>query len=299
LEIAGGNLDARVEGITSKDEIGELARSFNTMTAELRSHVDRLASERASREKLERDLDLARSIQQGLLPSGPPEIEGFEIAGWSQPADQTGGDYYDWQPLPDGRLAVTLADVTGHGIGPALVTAVCRAYARASFPSQEELGTLVNRINELLVEDLTTGRFVTFVVACLDPAAHRIQLLSAGHGPLYLYTASDGQVQEFMAHDIPFGVAPEVGYGPPQELDLAPGDLLVLITDGFFEWANAAGEQFGTARLRETIRTTSSLPPDEMISRIYASVREFVGDTTQDDDLTAVVLKRSALPSSS
>lgn len=266
------------------------------VAGEIRKHVQAALREAEMRRKIERiehDLDIARSIQQGLLPDGPPDIEGFEIAGWSQPADQTGGDYYDWQPLPDGRFAISLADVTGHGIGPALVTAVCRAYARASFPSQEELGTLVNRINELLVEDLASGRFVTFVVARLDPAAARLQLLSAGHGPLFLYTASDGRVQEFAAHDIPFGLASDVGYGPPQEIDFAPGDLLVLITDGFFEWANAAGEQFGTERLSETIRANAALPPDQIIAQVYAAVQEFIGDTAQDDDLTAVVLKRS------
>lgn len=263
----------------------------------IRAHVNaalREAETRREMERLEHDLDIARSIQQGLLPDKPPSLDGFEIAGWSQPADQTGGDYFDWQQLPDGQLAVSLADVTGHGIGPALVTAVCRAYARASFPSKEELGTLVDRINELLVEDLVSGRFVTFVVARLDPAAASVQLLSAGHGPLFLFTASNDQVREFRAHDIPFGIAANIGYGPPQEIDLAPGDMLVLITDGFFEWANAAGEQYGTERLREAIRTYNALPAKEIISRIYASVREFVGDTPQGDDLTAVVLKRNA-----
>ncbi len=285
-------LSARRVNPGGASELRELGGIFNGMLDAIDEGAERLARETAARERVQHDLEIARSIQQSLLPGGPPEIEGFEIAGWSQPADETGGDYYDWQQLPDGRVAVSLADVTGHGVGPALVTAVCRSYARASFPSRESLGTLVNRINELLVEDLTTGRFVTFVVACLDPAAARVQLLSAGHGPLFLYTAHDGRVQEFKAHDIPFGIAAEVGYGPPQEIVLAPGDLLVLITDGFFEWANAAGEQFGTARLRETIRTASELPPQEMISRIYDAVREFVGNTAQDDDLTAVVVKR-------
>jgi serine phosphatase RsbU (regulator of sigma subunit) len=271
------------------------------VAGQIRQHVQaalREAEMRSKIERIEHDLGIARSIQQGLLPDRVPDIEGFEIAGWSQPADETGGDYYDWQQLPDGRLAISLADVTGYGVGPALVTAVCRAYARASFPSPEDLGTLVNRINELLVEDLVTGRFVTFVVACLDVATARLQLLSAGHGPLFLYTANDGQVQEFAAHDIPFGVAPDVGYGPPQEIDFAAGDLLVLITDGFFEWSNAEGEQFGIARLSESIRANAALPPKEIISQVYAAVREFVGDTAQDDDLTAVILKRIASGSS-
>jgi serine phosphatase RsbU (regulator of sigma subunit) len=242
---------------------------------------------------MEHDLSVARTIQQGLLPAGSPDIEGFEIAGWNQPADQTGGDYFDWQQLPNGKLAVTIADVTGHGIGPALVTAVCRAYSRASFPTGDELGTLMTRINELLVEDLPADRFITFVVGLLDPATGSVELLSAGHGPLFVYTSSDGRIENINAHHMPLGIAPSVGFGPSQQLNLEAGDLLVLLTDGFFEWANGDGEQYGTARLAETIRAASGLRPDQIISTMYASVIEFAGGTAQADDLTAVVVKRT------
>ena len=129
LEIAAGNLDARVEGITGRDEIGALAQSFNKMTADLRTHVDHLAKERANREKIERDLDLARQIQRGLLPKVQPNTPGFEIAGWNQAADQTGGDYFDWLELSDGRTIIPLADVTGHGVGPARLCCRRRAVA--------------------------------------------------------------------------------------------------------------------------------------------------------------------------
>lgn len=263
---------------------------------QIRVHVGAALREAESRkqvEQMEHDLGIARSIQQSLLPNTVPEVDGFEIAGWSQPADQTGGDYYDWQVLPDKRIAISLADVTGHGIGPALVTAVCRAYSRASFPSGRDIGTLLTRINELLVEDLPADRFVTFVVGVLDPRTARIELLSAGHGPLLLYTAHDERVQEFGAHDIPFGLEESVQYGPPQEIALEPGDILVLLTDGFFEWANDQGEQFGTERLGNAIRAAQALPPVQIISRLYNAVTEFSGGTEQMDDLTAVVVKRS------
>lgn len=167
------------------------------VAGQIRTHVRtalREAETRREVERLEHDLGIARSIQQGLLPQNPPQLDGFEIAGWNQPADQTGGDYFDWQELADGRLAVSLADVTGHGIGPALVTAVCRAYARASFPSDSELESVMKQLNNLLFEDLPPERFVTFVVALLDPATSEIQLLSAGHAPLLLYTLADDLV---------------------------------------------------------------------------------------------------------
>ena len=266
------------------------------VAAQIRVHVAaalREAETRREKEKLERDLDIARSIQQGLLPSEPPAADGFEIAGWNQPADQTGGDYYDWQQLSDGRVVVILADVTGHGIGPALVTAACRAYGRATLPVGPELGAAMARLNELLVEDLPPGKMITFVTAVVDPSRGRVELLSAGHGPLSLYTASDGQVQNLEAHGVPFGFAPGMPYGPAQEIEMAPGDMLVLSTDGFFEWENAQEQEFGLDRLEETIRSAAELPPDQIIARMYQAVTEFAGGTHQADDLTAVIIKRS------
>src|SRR5204862_4204602 len=112
---------------------------------------------------------VARSIQQSLLPQESPQISGFEIAGWNQPADETGGDYFDWKSLPDGKVVVTLADVTGHGIGPALLAVVCRAYARASFTVSQTLTAAFDHINQALGSDLSSGRFATFVAAVCCP----------------------------------------------------------------------------------------------------------------------------------
>jgi sigma-B regulation protein RsbU (phosphoserine phosphatase) len=291
-EIAAGNIDARVTDVTSRDELGQLASAFNTMAGRLREHIDRLAEQEAARQKIEHDLSIARGIQRGLLPTNIPPLPGFDLAGWSQPADETGGDYYDWQPLPNGRLAITLADVTGHGIGPALVTAVCRAYARASFSGEDDLGRVMDRINQLLCEDLQSERFVTFVVALVDPGAHAIRLLSAGHGPLFFYEAAADRVHLFDAHDIPMGVSPGINHGPPSELRTGPGDVLVLITDGFFEWADSTGDQYGSLRLAEAIRASHELSAVRMIESLVVDVLRFAGGTRQLDDLTAVVLKR-------
>jgi serine phosphatase RsbU (regulator of sigma subunit) len=293
-EIETGNLDARVSGVRTNDELGTLANAFNTMAGRLREHVDRLAKEEASRHKIEHDLSVARDIQRGLLPDHVPPLPGYDLAGWSQPADETGGDYYDWQSLPSGNTAITLADVTGHGIGPALVTAVCRAYARASFPNEADVCKVLDRINQLLFEDLQSERFVTFVVAILDPASHHLRLLSAGHGPLFYYEASADRVHLYDAHDIPMGLAPDVSHGPPSEFRFAPGDALVLITDGFFEWSNASGELYGTARLAQAIRAAHALPAAKMIDQLVADVLQFAAGSKQLDDLTAVVLKRTA-----
>jgi serine phosphatase RsbU (regulator of sigma subunit) len=220
-------------------------------------------------------------------------MEGFEIAGWNQPADQTGGDYYDWQLLADGKLVVALADVTGHGIGPALLAAVCRAYARAHFSVANGLLGAMEQINAALADDIGEGRFVTFVAAVCAPGSPRVELLSAGHGPLFLYALKEDSFEEMGAQGLPLGIVATLVSEPPQILELNRGDLLVLATDGFFEWANSQGELFGPKRLEEVIRASKEMQPKEIISALYQATIAFSGGTKQQDDLTAVIIKRT------
>ncbi|MFN9972742.1 MAG: PP2C family protein-serine/threonine phosphatase, partial [Phycisphaerae bacterium] len=175
------------------------------------------AETEAKLESLRHDLDIAKKIQEGLFPKTPPETPGYDIAGWSKPADQTGGDYYDWIALPNGRLAVMLGDVTGHGIGPALLMAICRAYTRATFPSQMELQEAMRRLNALLSEDVGEGRFITFAVAVLDPATGEVEVLSAGHGPILLRRTPGGtcSLAETEGTGLPLGIMPEEDSGAP------------------------------------------------------------------------------------
>lgn len=293
VQVGKGDLDVQIDETSRTDEIRQLARSFNHMTAELRSHVQRLADEEAARARIERDLDIAREIQHGLLPVTKPKVLGYEIAGWSQPADKTGGDYYDWQALPDGRMLVTLADVSGHGVGPALVTAVCRAYVRASFATGHDFVWLMNQLNELLVADLPGDRFVTLAAALLDPATGCVELISAGHGPILHFVAAERKLVEYGANDVPLGIMSPVRYGPAVRLELKPGDLLLFVTDGFYEWARPDEQRFGLQRLRRAVLAGAELPLDEMIACIYADVRNFAEGTAQEDDVTAVVIRRS------
>ena len=265
------------------------------VAAQIRKHVEAALREAETRHQLmqvEHDLQIARSIQQSLLPTSTPEIEGFEIAGWNQPADHTGGDYYDWQALPDGKLLVALGDVTGHGIGPALLAALCRAYARAIFTPEHGLMTAMERVNSALSKDVGEGRFVTFVAALCSPTSSQVELLSAGHGPLFVYWLREDRFDEMSAQGLPLGLMPDLASEPPKILDFQSGDLLVLTTDGFFEWANASDEQFGAKRLQDTIRASREKSPAEIIAGLYKAVVAFSEGTKQADDLTAVVIKR-------
>ena len=265
------------------------------VASEIRKQVDAALREAETRRqvgRLEHDLEVARSIQQSLLPTSMPQIEGYDIAAWSQPADQTGGDYYDWQPLPDGKILVALGDVTGHGIGSALLAADCRACARANFTAENGLLIAMERINAALAGDLSEGRFVTFVAAVCSPKSSRVELLSAGHGPLFRYFSREDRFDEMDAQGLPLGISSILRSDPPLILDLNPGDLLVLVTDGFYEWANAQSEQFGSKRLEETIRASRERSSGDIISALHRAVVDFCGGTEQQDDLTAVIIKR-------
>ena len=281
-----------------------LASGFiaGAVAGEIRKYMQAALREAETRQELQQvqhDLDIARSIQQSLLPRVRPHLAGFEVAGWNHSADATGGDYFDWKQLPDGRLLVTMADVTGHGIGPALLASICRAYSRASFNAVDSLPVTLQRINESFGEDLTNGSFATFVAVICQAGNDKVQVFSAGHGPLLAYSSRTNRFEEILPQSIPLGLMPNLEVDPPKLLDLQPGDLLLLVTDGFFEWANPAGEEFGTERFSETIRRVSHLTPEEIIAELHSAVLAFANGSKQRDDLTAVVIKRVPLAAAS
>jgi serine phosphatase RsbU (regulator of sigma subunit) len=246
-------------------------------------------------EQVNHDLDIARSIQQDLLPDQSPSLENFEVAGWNEPANQTGGDYFDWQSLPDGRLAISLGDATGHGIGPALVSALCRAYARASLFAEDKHYQMLDRLNRLLTDDLSTNRFVTFALIFLDPKQSEVEVLSAGHGPILWYKHATNEIENLEAQGIPLGMIAGASYEKALVRKLSPNDMIVVVTDGFYEWENAKGEEFGLLRLESAILQSSDCSAEEVIENLRIAVEEFCDGTEQKDDLTAVVLKRKAL----
>ncbi|MFO0860717.1 MAG: PP2C family protein-serine/threonine phosphatase [Phycisphaerales bacterium] len=268
------------------------------VTREVRGYVVSALLEAETKAKLDRvenDLQIARHIQQGLFPKKPPAVPGYDIAGWSKPADETGGDYYDWLPFEGDRIAMVLGDVTGHGIGPALLMAVCRAYARATFPTQAELQFAMQRLNVLLNTDMDEGRFITFAVALVDHKHHSVDVLSAGHGPILLRYNKNGvvEIEEADGTGLPLGILPDEAYGKPVRWNLEPGDAILLITDGFFEQSRGGDrQQFGLDRLRDFLKRSSQLGSAELIRRLHDEVVAFAGGATQGDDMTAVVIRR-------
>jgi serine phosphatase RsbU (regulator of sigma subunit) len=249
--------------------------------------AERTAAELRS---VEHELDIARTIQQGLLPKLPPKLDRFDVAGMSRPATQTGGDFYDWQPLPDGRVIIAIADVTGHGIGPALVMAVCRAYCRAITPTMQGADQFLDSVNELVSRDLTSGRFITMAVVVASPSGS-VDILSAGHGPTFLWRAQSKEIERFDGQGLPLGIADDERYTPVQQRTLSPGDMIVLLTDGFMEAQSTAKQLFGIKRLEGVIRANAGATSAEMIRAIDEAVRTHSQGREQDDDMTAVVLR--------
>ena len=266
------------------------------ISEQIRKHLRAALREAETKRKLDavqHDLQIARSIQQSLLPKDKPQLPGFDVAGWNKPADDTGGDYFDWQTIPDGRVVISLADVMGHGIGPALLASVCRAYARSSFRATQDLKLAVESINEAFGLDLTTGRFATFVALVCRPGCSEVQLLSAGHGPILLYSHAADRFVELQSHALPLGILPTFNCDPASHLQLETGDIVLLSTDGFFEWENDQREEFGIQRVQEVIRKNRDHTPSEIVASLYASACDFSNGARPQDDLTAVAIKRT------
>ena len=265
------------------------------VAAEIRKHVHAALREAETRRQLDQvqhDLRTASDIQQALLPQKPPDLPGFAIAGWNRPADDTGGDFYDWDFMSDGRLIIVLGDVTGHGIGPALLAAACRAYSRFSFAVHSELFAAMTQINARISRDLDPSRFVTFAGVACSSGTGELEILSAGHGPLLLYSAADDSFREIDSQGVPLGILPDFVSQTSTKIRLQRGDIFLLITDGFVEFENPGQEEFGKKRLEHAVRRSSRLLPDQIIKDLYDAVLAFSGGTKQQDDLTAVLIKR-------
>jgi phosphoserine phosphatase len=282
-------LNKRIGSFDAWDE--ELVRTFGAQ-AGVAVQRQLLIEEYVENQRLKEDLKIAHNIQKGLLPRQAPVVPGYDIAGWNRPTDETGGDFYDFQELIGGTLAVTIADVTGHGVGPALIAAECRALLRASLSLTQNLERVVALVNDLLNADLPEDRFVTTFVGLLDPKEHRFAYISAGQGPLFHFINATGEVSEMPTSGLPLGILPGRTYSLSREMEFEQGDMLVFLTDGFVEWPDPAQNRFGNENVHALLRRHHTLSAAGLIEVLYREARQFARGTPQADDLTAVVVKR-------
>jgi len=251
----------------------------------------RLLDEYDQKQKIEQALAIARTIQLNFLPSGPPENERFEAWGHSDSCDETGGDYYDFFPLEEGRLGVVIADVTGHGIGPALLMATVRSALRALVAHEQSPEKLVARLNELIREDVQDGRFITLFLGIFDPAGLTLHSVGAGHTPPVWYRTGDGSTHLIKSLGPPLGILPGIPFEAGETLTLAPGDVLLFTTDGVMEAANGQGEQFGMERLQEVVANAAGDSARDIVETVCDQVDVFSEGRPLRDDSTLVAVK--------
>lgn len=277
--IAGalGGLDRRSAGQTALAL--EVARLTTAMGREM-----------AQRERLNRELEIAREVQEHLFPQRLPSVQGLDYCGRCRPAREVGGDYYDFLELPQGRLGVAIGDVSGKGIGAALMMASLEASLRAQASLGQDLAELMKRVNSLVYEASSANRYATLFYAEYDPRSRRFSYVNAGHNPPVILRKSAAACQVFRLET----GGPVIGLLRERyrqgSFALEPADLVVLFTDGVSESMNAQGEEWGEDRLIEFARTCTGLPALEAMTRILAAAEGFASGASQHDDMTLVVL---------
>ena len=272
---------------------GNMVRLVAAVDRELMDARERRARRVAERALLaqEEEFRLAREIQQRLFPAGPPSLAEFDIAGASLPAAATGGDYFDFISTHSGELFVVVGDVTGHGIGPALLMADARAYLRALAVSDQRFEDILARVRELMIEDLGFDHFITLFFAKLDPGTGVWSYINAGHPPGYVL-GPDGRIKhEMVPGTAALGIDREETALKAAQITLEKGDLLLLISDGIPEARNHAGEEFGEERMLDIVRRERSRSSAEIIKILMEEAHHFCKPDPLQDDMTAVVLK--------
>ena len=284
--LEAGDLSHRIP-VEGEDDLWEVAAAFNRMAVGL----ERGRQLEIERQRTEDELALARRIQARLLPSGPPLVEGLELAGTSESAREVGGDYYDYLPLGDGRVALVIADVSGKGAGAALLMSGFRASLLSQDLAGAGLAEVVGRLNQFLHRSVEPGKFVTAFLGVLDGRSGRLVYCNAGHNEPLLVGA-DGAVTRLETGGLILGILEHSPYETGETV-LEPGGRLVLYTDGVTEAANEADEQWGEERLIELLRGVPRAPCAGVVARIVEEVRRFEGARGASDDVTLIVARRA------
>ena len=275
------------------DEQDEFIATALAAQAAVVLHRAKITEQIIESERLDREITVARDVQMGTLPKEMPTIDGYGFAGAFSPTDQTGGDLYDFVPLDEQRLFLLMGDATGHGIGPALSATQVRAMLRVALRLEASLDDAFIHINDQLCADLPDDRFVTGFFGLLDASQHTVRFHSGGQGPIMHYHAADGSYDWHPATTFPLGYMPQTSLAAPLEVELAPGDILGLISDGIYEYENEQGVQFGHDGVARVIDSLPDGSAEQVVAEIMRSVREHGGSMPQADDITIVLARRS------
>ena len=242
-------------------------------------------------EAMRHEIELARKVQQAMLPKQMPDVPGVEAAGWTRSASRTCGDCFDLWRTHDGRLGILLADACGHGVAPMLVVSQVRTLVRSFSDIDANPRKLIERANARLAADLESDQFVTAFVAFIAPDG-TLEWCSAGHGPILLRTAAGTPITELAPQELPLGVMPELTGDESPAVALEPTGCLAVVSDGIFEAQKPGGEQFGMARVLQHLDNLVSSPPDKIIQTLREAATAWAGTDEPKDDQTIVVARR-------
>ena len=236
-------------------------------------------------------MSLARAVQQQFYRMPAPKIEGFDLAGAAFPADETGGDYFDFLTLPDNCIGIAIGDVSGHGVGSALLMAELRAYLRAYAQQSSDIGEILFMVNNALVSDLEQGRYATLIFCRLNLSSGTLVYANAGHTPGYILDSGGATKQVLESTDLPLGFLPDhkFAYGDP--IKLRAGEILALLTDGITDAEKPDQSWFGIEPALEFIHAHRQESAQEIVNKLFKEVRDFSDGLPQVDDITAVICK--------
>jgi sigma-B regulation protein RsbU (phosphoserine phosphatase) len=262
-----------------------------TLALEVARLTAAIGRERAQRERLNRELEIAQEVQEHFFPQRLPSVPGLDYCGRCRPAREVGGDYYDFLELPAGRLGIAIGDVSGKGIGAALMMASLEASLRSQALVGHDLADLMKRVNSLVYQASSSNRYATLFYAEYDPQSGQLCYVNAGHNPPLILRKSAAGCQVFRLETggTVVGLLPECY--KQDVFPLVPGDLAVLFTDGISESMNHRDEEWGEERLIELAKTCHGLPALEVMTRILAAAEAFAAGAPQHDDMTLVALR--------
>jgi serine phosphatase RsbU (regulator of sigma subunit) len=252
----------------------------------------RLYEEERKLTEMKQEVRLAYEIQTNLLPSKAPTVEGYDLAGISIPAKQVGGDYFDYIPMDDGRLAVTVGDVSGKGMGAALLMSNTQATLRAQSIFGGTPGDCLGRSNRLLCQSTRRGTFVTLFLGFLNLETHEVEYANAGHNRPYI-VHNDGTVEPLMLGSLVLGFLPSHQY-ESATYQLQPGEMLAIYSDGVTEAMNPSHDQFDEERLESILSENRHLDAHALLDLIVDRVKSFAGTQEQSDDITLLLLRRNS-----
>ena len=282
-EIKDGRFDKRVQ-VFSNDEIGYTGDAINEMTKGL-----------IEREKMQQSLNLAKEVQQNLLPKSNLKVNGFDIAGKSVYCDETGGDYYDFIIIDDAaeqKIGVAIGDVCGHGIPSALLMATVRSSLRQRVSLPGSTAKIISDVNRHLVKDVEdSGQFMTMFFLVLDTETRQLEWVRAGHDPGIVYDPGLDSFSELGGSGIALGLDAEWVYEDNKKTDFSNDQIIFLSTDGIWEARNKNGEMLGKEPILNAIRQSASLNATQIIDAIFNILDKFIGEVKIEDDITSVIIK--------